>query len=189
MGLDRLPPRSAQQCLPRGYAVQKRVHIIGRKNSGKTTLITELVQFFTRRGYRIGTIKHTHHQHELDTPGKDSHRHRIAGAAVVGIMARNMNAVFWPAGNLQEKEARYRQMEPMFGSCDLVLVEGDVQTAAPKLEVWRSATGTVPLAAEDPGVLALITDDVAPCSVRCIARRDLEAVARFVAELCAVPWR
>ena len=61
--------------------------MIGRKNSGKTTLVSELVTEFTARGYRVGTIKHTHHQHELDVPGKDSYRHREAGAAIVGIIS------------------------------------------------------------------------------------------------------
>ena len=62
-----------------------RIHIIGRKNHGKTQLVVELVEEFSLRGLRVGTIKHTHHDHELDTPGKDSHRHRSAGAAVVVI--------------------------------------------------------------------------------------------------------
>jgi len=74
----------------------RRLHIVGRKNSGKTTFIVELVRYFTSSGLRIGTIKHTHHQHELDTPGKDSHRHREAGAQVVGILSRAMSAVFLP---------------------------------------------------------------------------------------------
>ena len=60
-----------------------RLHIIGGKNHGKTTLIVELVQELTKRNLRVGTIKHTHHRHELDVPGKDSYRHRLAGAEVV----------------------------------------------------------------------------------------------------------
>jgi molybdopterin-guanine dinucleotide biosynthesis protein MobB len=59
----------------------KRLHIIGGKNHGKTMLVVELVQEFARRGIPVGTIKHTHHHHEVDVPGKDSHRHRLAGAA------------------------------------------------------------------------------------------------------------
>ena len=74
----------------------KRLHIVGRKNSGKTTLIVDLVQLLTKNGCRVGTIKHTHHHHELDTPGKDSHRHREAGAELVGVVSRSMTAVFRP---------------------------------------------------------------------------------------------
>ena len=146
----------------------KRVHIIGGKNHGKTTLIVELVREFDQRGLRVGTIKHTHHHHELDTPGKDSHRHREAGAAVVGICSRSMNAVFWPEPDNRnsnssdaatERDPTYAAFSPMFENCDLVLVEGDSRTRACKLEVWRSAPGTPPLAKSDPSIAAVITDD------------------------------
>ena len=70
----------------------KRLHIVGRKNSGKTTLIVDLVRHLTALGHRVGTIKQTHHQHELDTPGNDSHRHRQAGAAAVGIVSPALHA-------------------------------------------------------------------------------------------------
>ena len=83
----------------------KRIHIVGRKNSGKTTLVADLVAHLTANGHRVGTIKHTHHQHELDTPGKDSHRHREAGAAVVGILCPGMTAVFRPAPDRQRSAA------------------------------------------------------------------------------------
>ena len=59
----------------------KRVHVIGGKNHGKTTLIMDLIRELTARGLQVGTIKHTHHKHELDIPGKDSYRHRESGAS------------------------------------------------------------------------------------------------------------
>lgn len=139
----------------------KRVHIIGGKNHGKTTLVVELVRELTAQGMRIGTIKHTHHHHELDAPGKDSHRHRDAGSEVVGICARSMNAVFWPPDSdrsLQNDDERYAKFVPMFEQCDLVLVEGDSKADAPKLEVWRSEIGSVPLAALDLSISAVITN-------------------------------
>ncbi len=159
----------------------KRVHIIGRKNSGKTTLITELVRYLSEQGYRVGTIKHTHHQHELDTPGKDSHRHRQAGAAPVGIIARNMSAIFCPADGT--KEDRYRQMAPLFEACDVVLVEGDVHTSGPKLEVWRAATGTEPIACTDRSIRYVITDDDPPCDTPRLPRSQLDAIAQVVLAL------
>lgn len=137
----------------------KRLHIIGRKNHGKTQLLVELTIELRRRGWRVGTIKHTHHRHELDTPGKDSHRHREAGAAVVGIMSQGMNAVFLPAEHQPKHADRYSAMSPLFADCDLVLVEGDSQTNAPKIEVWRAELSTPPIALEDRGVLAIVTDD------------------------------
>ena len=77
----------------------KRIHIVGRKNHGKTTLVVDLIQAMRKAGCRVGSIKHTHHGHELDTPGKDSHRHRTAGADVVGICSPSLNALFWVPGN------------------------------------------------------------------------------------------
>ena len=139
----------------------KRVHIIGGKNHGKTTLVTKLVEELSARGYRVGTIKHTHHRHELDAPGKDSHRHREAGAAVVGILSRSMNAVFWQPEESTEsiRDQRYDGFAPLFAECDLVLVEGDSRTSEPKIEVWRKSLGTPPLAEKDASIAAIVTDD------------------------------
>ena len=139
----------------------KRVHIIGGKNHGKTTLVAELVQELTARNLRVGTIKHTHHEHELDTPGKDSHRHREAGAEVIGILSRKMNALFWPPTQRDavEDANRYLQFAPMYRHCDLVIVEGDTQADGIKLEVWRATRNTRPLAEQDPTITAVVTDD------------------------------
>lgn len=136
-----------------------RIHVVGRRNHGKTRLVVELVEEFVSRGLRVGTIKHTHHHHELDTPGKDSYRHRTAGAAMVGILSRNMNAVFIPCQQIPAGEDRYARLSTIFAACDLVVVEGDSQTVAPKIEVWRAVLGTAPLATEDNAVLAVVTDD------------------------------
>ncbi len=135
-----------------------RIHIIGRKNSGKTTLIVDLIAELSGRGLRVGTIKHTHHHHELDVPGKDSFRHRQAGATPVAILSPGMTAVFRP--NVSGRAADgYDWIAPAFGDCDLVLVEGDSQAAAVKVEVWRSVCDTAPMAADDPAIAAVISDD------------------------------
>lgn len=138
----------------------KRIHIVGRKNSGKTTLVVDLVTELSRRNYRVGTIKHTHHDHELDTPGKDSHCHREAGSAVVGILTRGMNAIFWPQPKNESVDNKYEQFEAVMSSCDVVLVEGDAQAIAPKIEVYRLANGNLPIAASDSSIHAVVTDDM-----------------------------
>lgn len=154
----------------------KRIHIIGRKNCGKTTLVVELVEYLSAQGYRVGTTKHTHHRHELDVPGKDSHRHREAGAAVVGIVSPGMLAAFVPsdADAQQDKEQpshppgrgddEYARLAPLYTDCDLVLVEGDIHTTAPKVEVWRSVAAESPIAVDDPSVIAVVTDEPLPGS-------------------------
>lgn len=161
----------------------KRVHIIGRKNSGKTTLIVELVERLTQRGVRVGTIKHTHHRHELDTPGKDSQRHRLAGAYVVAVVSPHMTAVFQPQAAEETKDARYERLQPVLQGCDLVLVEGDSQTEWPKVEVWRAATGTEPLASVDRAIAAVVTDDHLRLPVPIWSRSDIDTMAEALLEL------
>jgi molybdopterin-guanine dinucleotide biosynthesis protein MobB len=155
-----------------------RVHIVGRKNSGKTTLIVELVEYLSGQGYQIGTIKHTHHHHELDTPGKDSHRHREAGAAAVGILSPGMSAVFRPAFDSPDSSERYADMAPLFANCEIVLVEGDLQTTAKKVEVWRAAAAPRPIAHEDPSIMAVVTDDPIDIAVSVWRRSDIASVAK-----------
>jgi molybdopterin-guanine dinucleotide biosynthesis protein B len=163
--------------------IVKRIHIIGRKNSGKTTLVVDLVRRLTAQGRRVGTIKHTRHHHELDTPGKDSYLHRQAGAAAVGILSPDMNAVFWPAQTDEDPHLRYRQMLTQFSNCELVLVEGHSQMVGPKVEVWRAAVTEAPLAASDPSILAVVTDDAVDVSVPCWPRSNLDLVAARLWEL------
>ena len=160
----------------------KRIHIVGRKNSGKTTLIVELVTELTRQGYRVGTIKHTHHEHELDTPGKDSHRHREAGSAAVGILTNGMNAIFWPqvkneSADRQSFSEKYQKFDSMMRECDLVLVEGDSKTTAQKIEFVRVANGSPPISMSDTTIHAVVTDDPIDEAVPVIwSRSDLNAI-------------
>jgi molybdopterin-guanine dinucleotide biosynthesis protein B len=155
----------------------KRVHIIGRKNSGKTTLITELVERLSSMHYRVGTVKHTHHHHELDTPGKDSYRHRRAGATAVGILSPGMIAAFLPTDVNDAKTGRYDALLSMFSDCDLVLVEGDSQVDRVKIEVWRAGSKQPPLADTDPSIAAIITDDTVNFDIPVWPRSDVATIA------------
>ncbi len=163
-----------------------RLHIIGKKNSGKTTLIVELVDHWTRSGLQVGTIKHTHHHHELDIPGKDSFKHRHAGASPVGILSPDATAIFCrtePSG----EGKRYDQMAPMFESCDLVLVEGDSQSSATRVEVWRVEVGAPPYAASDATIRALITGDSVAVDIPMLKRKPIEQLATQLLKLAGVP--
>jgi len=170
----------------------KRIHILGRKNHGKTTLMVELVEHLTACGLCVGTIKHTHHAHELDTPGKDSHRHRAAGAHVSAILSRSMNAVFWPPQDRQGTDSdstiadRYADFEPHFSDCDLVLVEGDTTCQGTKIEVWRQAVGSDPMAPGDPQIRAVVTDDPLDAIIPCVPRSDVRAIAATVLSLAGI---
>ena len=160
--------------------ISKRLHILGRKNHGKTTLVVQLVSQLSQRGLRVGTIKHTHHQHELDTPGKDSHRHREAGAECVGILTPSWSAAFWGSPPADAGDERYESFAPMMAKCDLVLVEGDTQTRAAKIEVWRAAVGSDPIAAQDDSVLAVVSDDVPRVNCPIFGRENLDTLIAWI---------
>jgi molybdopterin-guanine dinucleotide biosynthesis protein MobB len=148
-------------------------------------LIVDLVTELTRQGYRVGTIKHTHHNHELDTPGKDSHRHRQAGSVAVGILSRGMNAIFWPqstdeSDQGQSSSEKYGQFDSMMNRCDIVLVEGDSKTDAKKIEVYRAVHGDPPMAMSDSTILAVLTDDELEIDVTVWKRNELKTFVRNI---------
>ena len=134
----------------------RRIHIVGRKNHGKTTLVIDLIKEFCRRGIRVGSVKHSAHRHELDLPGKDSFRHREAGADPSAIISKGLIAIFAPR---KADDDCYARLAPVFANCELVIVEGDIETAGPKIEVWRSDVGTPCLALERSDILAVVSDD------------------------------
>jgi molybdopterin-guanine dinucleotide biosynthesis protein MobB len=158
----------------------KQLHIVGGKNHGKTTLIVDLVKEFAGRGIVVGTVKHTHHRHELDVPGKDSYQHRMAGAAAVGILSPSMSAVFLPADSSSDDRDRYSVFAPMFSHCRFVLIEGDLQSTAPKIEVWRRELGTPPLIRSHKSIKAVVADDALPDSADFLPRSDVAGLADWI---------
>ncbi|GIW95632.1 MAG: hypothetical protein KatS3mg110_3673 [Pirellulaceae bacterium] len=159
-----------------------RLHIVGSKNHGKTTLIEQLVPALKARGWRVGTVKHTHHRHELDVPGKDSHRHRMAGAEPVAVLSRDLVAVYIPRGRDSSQEP-YDFLERWFDACHIVLVEGDMQARGAKIEVWRAQLGTPPRAIEDPSILAVVTDDPVCVQVPVLPRHNLAPLVSWIEQL------
>ena len=136
-----------------------RVHIVGRKNHGKTTLVVEIVEELVRRDIRVGTVKHTSHVHELDTPGKDSFLHRQAGGTPVAVVTPDLVGVYQTRS---VDRPMYDRLAPLYDDCRLVVVEGDASASGGiKVEVWRSEMGDTPLAAERDDIKAMVTDDAA----------------------------
>ncbi|MHB8971679.1 MAG: molybdopterin-guanine dinucleotide biosynthesis protein B [Pirellulaceae bacterium] len=155
------------------------LHVVGRKNHGKTTLIVELVQEFCRRGIRVGTIKHSRHVHELDTPGKDSYRHRQAGGQPAAIVTQNSIGVFLPL----QGESVYQRLEPLFVDCQVVIVEGHIDAPGMKIEVWREAMGCACLAGERADIVAVVTDSHPELSVPVWPRSDIRNLTDRVSSL------
>jgi molybdopterin-guanine dinucleotide biosynthesis adapter protein len=116
--------------------------IVGRSNSGKTTLITRLIPFFVRHGLKVGTIKHTHHPVLLDQPGKDSWKHANAGSARVLLLSAGQMALF---GEADDATRLLDISQRWFSGYDLVISEGFKNEDCLKIEITRKANGKPPL--------------------------------------------
>jgi molybdopterin-guanine dinucleotide biosynthesis protein B len=129
--------------------------IVGWSGSGKTTLLTAVLPLLRKAGLRVSTIKHTHHDFDMDRPGKDSFRHRHAGAHEVLIASGTRWALLHEVeGPEAPLPALLAKMDPV----DLVLVEGYKTDPFPKLEVHRPLLGKPPIWTDMPNVIAIATD-------------------------------
>ena len=128
----------------------------GYSGSGKTTLLEKLIPLLTTQGLRVAVIKHAHHDFDIDKPGKDSYRHRQAGASEVMII----NAQRWALMHelRDEIEPSLEELCAKFSPCDLILAEGYKHASMPKLEVHRTETGHERLYPSDPRIIAVVTD-------------------------------
>jgi molybdopterin-guanine dinucleotide biosynthesis adapter protein len=156
------------------------IGVAGWKNSGKTTLVTRLVAELTRRGLQVATVKHAHHDFQIDAAATDSARHRRAGAAQVAIVSPKRWAVVRELGTAPEPtlDEMIGRLEP----CDLVIVEGFKAAPIPKIEARRLAGArAVPLAATYPNVVAIAADHACDGDGRPVfALDDAEAIADFI---------
>lgn len=152
--------------------------VIGWKNAGKTSLMERLVAEITGRGFSVSTVKHVHHDVDLDQPGKDTFRHRAAGAREVVLASAHRHAILTEhRGPEPELASILARLAPV----DLVLVEGYKRDAHPKVEVFREATGQALIQPNDPLVRAIATDAALPDQpVPVLDLNDTPAVADFV---------
>lgn len=158
------------------------VGFCGPSGVGKTTLIERLIPLLKADGGRVSVIKHAHQRFDIDRPGKDSWRHREAGAFEVMLASGERLA------KLREYEVPgqptvHQLIAEMIG-CDWLLVEGFKHADIPKIELWRAAVGQPPLYPEDPFVVAIATDEPAalPASTArpVFALTAVEALASFL---------
>lgn len=152
--------------------------VVGWKNAGKTGLMERLVSEITGRGFSVSTVKHAHHSFDVDQPGKDSHRHRTAGAREVLLASGARWALMHELA--QEAEPPLELLLSKLAPVDLVLVEGYKRDAHPKVEAFRQATGN-PLIAPEDATIKAIAADVALDSDRVVFDLDdTGSIADFV---------
>jgi len=173
--------KRAGELVAEGWSKNRTIGVVGWKNNGKTTLVERLVAHLTAKGLKVSTIKHAHHHVDVDQPGKDSYRHREAGAGEVMIATSRRWVLIHELKEAPEPplEELLEKLQP----ADLVIVEGFKRFPHPKIEVHREARGTSLLAEEDPSVIALASDiPIAGVTLPRFDLDDIEAIAAFALE-------
>jgi molybdopterin-guanine dinucleotide biosynthesis protein B len=151
----------------------------GWSGSGKTTLIEKLIPRFVARGLKVSLIKHAHHTFDVDQPGKDSYRHRHAGAMEVLVTSSRRWVLMHELRGAQEPsfDEQLKHLSP----CDLLIVEGFKHAPIPKLEVWRAVTGEGMLHPQDSHIVAVASDAKVETKLPLLDLNDDAAIADFIA--------
>jgi len=157
---------------------QKIFGFAGFSGSGKTTLLEKVIPLLTARGLRISVIKHAHHNFDIDKPGKDSFRHREAGAGEVLVVSGYRWALMHELVN--EAEPTLEVLCSRLAPCDLVIVEGYKYSVIPKIEVHRNETGHPHLYQDDKNIVALATDTRSDIALPQLDINEPRQVADFI---------
>ncbi len=163
---------------------QNIIGITGWKNSGKTTLTEKLVAELVRRGFRVATVKHAHHEFDIDHEGRDSYRHRKAGASEVAIVSSRRWAIIHELEG--ESEPPLQGVLARLSPCDLVIVEGYKREGHKKIEVRRKdARDVTPLAPTDNSIIAIASDvKITDTALPVFDVDDAAALADFIITTC-----
>ena len=151
------------------------IAVVGKSKSGKTTLIERLIPEIKKRGYKVGSVKHAHHGFDIDQKGKDSYRHRAAGADVVVVASPDEIAMV--------KKIEHDSLDNLaafFGGVDLVLVEGYKRTKHPKIEVFDQRSHTAPLGLNNEELIAFVSDDSVEVDVPCYRRDQVVEISDLI---------
>ena len=150
----------------------------GWSGSGKTTLIEKLIPRFVQLGLHVSLIKHAHHTFDVDHPGKDSYRHRQAGASEILVTSSRRWVLMHELRGAAEPT--FEEQVKHFSPCDLLLVEGFKHAPIPKLEVWRATTGEPMLHPNDRHIVAVASDRQVETGLPLLELNDDRAIAQFI---------
>jgi molybdopterin-guanine dinucleotide biosynthesis protein B len=153
------------------------ISIVGKSDAGKTTLLEKLVPELTDRGYRVGTIKHDVHGFDIDHEGKDSWRHKQAGARTVVISSPRKVAV---VKDMDDEETLDNLLSKYFRDADIVITEGYKREAKPKIEIFRSDVHDSPLCTDDENLVAIVSDAVVDLQVPRFHLEDIAGLADLI---------
>lgn len=152
------------------------VCFVGRSNSGKTTFIERVIPELVRAGYKVATVKHAGHGFDLDTEGKDSWRHKQAGASSVAILSKGSMALFADVSDQPTvEEVRDRFLDETY---DLIIAEGWKHEGYPKIVIVRDQLGEVPISTE--GLLGVVSDKPVDLDIPVFGLDDVSAVASLI---------
>jgi molybdopterin-guanine dinucleotide biosynthesis protein B len=155
------------------------IGLAGWSGSGKTTLVTNVIPVLVKRGLKVATVKHAHHEFDTDQPGKDSWLHRQAGASEVAIVSSRRWAIVHELGD--EPEPPLGDILAKLSPVDLVIVEGFKRHPHPKLEVYRAVIGKPLLHPDDDCIVAIATDAPLPqAQVPVLMLGDVQSIATML---------
>jgi molybdopterin-guanine dinucleotide biosynthesis protein B len=163
----------------------KVVGFAGYSGSGKTTLVERLIPALKLRGLRVSVVKHAHHNFDIDQPGKDTYRHRAAGAFEV-VVASSRRLALMREFEQSARPSVHQLLAELYDGVDWVLVEGFKESDLLKIEVWRAESGQPVRYAEDDFVAAIATDSPGRLPVETLRPvldlNDPDAVAQWLVE-------
>jgi molybdopterin-guanine dinucleotide biosynthesis protein B len=163
--------------IPKEFGVIPIISIVGKSDSGKTTFIEKLLPELVRRGYRVATVKHDVHGFEVDREGKDSWRHKQAGAHTVIISSPTKVALIRDV----EKDLRLDEIrDKLVQDVDLILSEGYKKDVQPKIEIFRTEKHKELLCTKEDNLVAIVSDKEFDVGVSCFFLDDIKGVADFI---------
>ena len=154
------------------------IGLAGWSGSGKTTLITKVIPVLVGRGLKVATIKHAHHEFDIDRPGKDSWQHREAGASEVVVASSRRWALVHELRN--EAEPSLAELLAKLSPADLVIIEGYKTDPHRKIEVHRAANGKDWLFPADPGIVGIASDTPISTELPSAHLDDIPAIAAMM---------
>jgi molybdopterin-guanine dinucleotide biosynthesis adapter protein len=158
--------------------MQRVIGVCGFKNSGKTTLVEKLVRHLTTKGFSVSTVKHAHHDFDIDHEGRDSFRHRKAGATEVAVASQQRFAIMHELRGAEPPSLD--EILAKLSPCDLVIVEGYKRDAHDKIEVRNLELNHPVLAGDDPTIVAVAANGSLAAPVPVFNRDDVAALAQFI---------